>query len=116
MNISFFVSKFSTFIDELLTPTLSVILTENVTVSPFVAVFVLNIALVASITGASESTFDSSLLTGITSVFVSLQFLHLKVLIPVSLLVDSLVTVPLSHSCSFLEIDVISFLESQRVQ
>ena len=98
------------------TPTLSWIFIEIFTVSPFVADVVLNLMLLTSITGASESTFDSSFLTGIISVFVSLQFLHLYVLIPVSLLVASLVTIPLSHSCSFLEIDVTSFLESQRVQ
>ena len=96
MNIFFSVSKFSTYINELLTLTLSVILTENVTVSPFVAVFVLNIALVASITGDSESTFDSSLLTGITSVFVLLQSLQVYVLIPVSVFVASLVITPSS--------------------
>ena len=59
MNIFFSVSKFSTYINELLTPTLSVILTENVTVSPFVAVFVLNLTLFTSITGASESVVES---------------------------------------------------------
>ena len=96
MNISFFVSKFSTFIDELLTPTLSVILTENVTVSPFVTDFVLNLALLTSITGDSESTLKSSFLIGITSVFVVLQSLQVYVLIPVSVLVASFVITPSS--------------------
>jgi len=110
--VSLFLKEIKTFD----TSTLSVTFKAICTLSPTTTRFELNLSVDISITGASESTFDSSFLTGITSVFVSLQFLHLYVLIPVSLLVDSLVTVPLSHSCSFLEIDVISLFESQRVQ